>query len=102
MPQLKIEQSPDAIVVVAVLRAMLAEQRLNRFAPEVSALQAARLEQHLANRFQTRADQPPAPRRRKSQLRPVQNRMRQQIFHSLFHNSFACPPLDWAGPLHAA
>src|SRR5208283_5530646 len=86
MPQLKIEQPPDAIVVVAMLRTMFVEQLLDRFAPEVSAIQAARLKQHLANRFQSRSGQPPAPRRRKSQLRPVQDRVRQQIFDRLFQN----------------
>src|SRR5208282_683085 len=74
MPQFKIEQSPDAIVVVTVLRAMLVEQLLDRFAPEVSAIQAARFEQHVADRFETRSGQPSTPRRRKSELRPIQNR----------------------------
>src|SRR6266853_4580401 len=84
MPQFEIEQSPDEVVIIAMLRAMFIEQLLDRFAAEVSAIQAARFEQHLANRFQSWSGQPPAPRRRKSQLRPVQNRMREQILHRLF------------------
>src|SRR5712671_4171941 len=52
MPQFEIEQPPDAIVVVAMLRTMFVEQLLDCFAPEVSAIQGARLKQHLANRFQ--------------------------------------------------
>src|SRR5260370_8910460 len=71
MPQLKIEQPPDAIVVVAMLRAMFVEQLLDRFAPEVSAIQPARFKQNLANRFQARSCQPPPPRLPNPQLRPV-------------------------------
>src|SRR6202158_724469 len=89
MPQLKIEKPPDAIVVVAMLCAMFVEQVLYRFAPEIAAIQAAWFEQHLANRFQSWSGQPPAPRRRKSQLRPVQNRVWQQIFDRLFQDPFA-------------
>src|SRR5208283_5611575 len=70
MPQLKIEQTPDAIVVIAMLRAMFVKQLLDRLAPEITAIQAARLKQHFANRFQPRTGQPTAPRRRKSQLWP--------------------------------
>ncbi len=94
MPQLKIEQSPDAIVVVAMLRAMLVEKLLNGFAAEVSAIQAARFQQHLANRFQARPGQPTAPRRGESKFRAVENRVRQQVFHRFFQNPFAGQSLD--------
>src|ERR1035441_10825131 len=76
VPQLQIQQTPDAIIIVAMFRAMLSKQLFNRVAPEISTLQTARFQQHLANRLQARPGEPPAPRRRKSQLLPVENLVR--------------------------
>src|SRR6202790_2850813 len=89
MPQLKIEQSPDAIVVVATLRAMFVEKLLDCFTSEISAIQAPRFKQHFTNRFQSWSGEPSAPRCRKSQFWPVQNLVRQQILHRLLENPFA-------------
>src|SRR6202047_3775138 len=44
MPQLQVEQSPDAIVVVAVAGAMFPEELLHRGLPKKSTARAARFE----------------------------------------------------------
>ena len=41
MPELEVEQSPDAIVMIAIFSAMLGEQALNRLTPEISALKTS-------------------------------------------------------------
>src|SRR6202035_480507 len=47
MPQLQVEQSPDAIVVVAVAGSMFPEELLHRGLPKKSTAHAARFEKQL-------------------------------------------------------
>src|SRR5271168_3530238 len=82
MPHLQIEQPPDSVTVVARLRAMLAEQSLDRVRPEKSAFEAARLKHHTLQIFQLRAGQPVFPWRGEAHLLPVNNLSWEQIFDS--------------------
>src|SRR5271163_2471310 len=94
VPQFEIEQPPDAVVIVAMLRAVLVEELLDRLAPEISTVEAPRFKQHLADRFQPRPSQPAAPRRRKSELRAVKNFARQQVFDRFLKDPFTGQPLN--------
>ena len=46
VPELEIEQAPDAVVVVAMLGTMFVKEFLDGFPAEVAAIQGARLEEH--------------------------------------------------------
>src|ERR1700687_1734062 len=71
VPQLQIQQPPNPVIVIAILRPMLGKNPLNGLALEISALHAPRAGQQLFNRIQPRPRQPSAPRSRKPQLAPV-------------------------------
>src|SRR5580700_4368178 len=85
---------------------MFMENLFDRGSLEESAIRAAGLEQQILNLIQLRAGQPTAPRRRKSQLWPVDDRMREQSFHRFFQYALTCSSANldarWNahGPLH--
>src|ERR1700691_2680995 len=86
MPQLKVEQPPDAVIVVAMPCPVLVEQFLDGFAAKISAIEAARFEQHGANHFQSRSGQLDAPRSWKAKFRTIKDRVRKEVFHGFFQD----------------
>src|SRR4051812_43780985 len=94
VPQLEVQQSPDAVVVVAMFTAMFAEKTLNCFAPKVATIEGPRLEQHLPDCFQSRSGKPSAPGCGKPQFGAVNDCMRQKVFHRFLKNCLSRQPFD--------
>src|SRR3954451_17889345 len=94
LPQFQIQQSPDAIVMVAITGPMFPDQLLYRAGFEESALQTSGLEQQISDGIKLLSGQPPAPGRGKPKFRAVKNRMRQKVFHCLLQNLFACKDVE--------
>src|ERR1700730_6389841 len=74
VPQLQVEQSPDAIVVVAVAGSIFPEELLHRGLPKQSTAHVARFEKQVPVAVELRAGQPATPRSWEPQLRTINNR----------------------------
>jgi hypothetical protein len=66
VPQFEVEQAPNAIIVVAILGSMLAEELFYGGALQQSSVHAARFQKQVLDGVQLSAPQPATPRRWKS------------------------------------
>jgi hypothetical protein len=66
VPQLEVEQTPDAIIVVAIAGSMFAEEFLHGGSFKKTAIHTAWFEQQAFYVVELRTRQPATPRRRKT------------------------------------
>ncbi len=90
LPGLQIQQAPDAVAMIALVRAMLSKQLTDCLFSEQSAIKRARFEQHLFQIVELRSGQPIGPGRRETHFLAVHDIAGQQIFHRFFQNKFPC------------
>src|SRR5204863_5498524 len=83
MPELEVQEAPDAIAAVRASLGVMAQQAIDRLRIDEAALDRTAVEQHVARNRVPYASRPVGERHGETHLRPVENRLRQQPLHRL-------------------
>src|SRR5215471_19625920 len=81
VPELEVEEAPEAISAVGVTQSVIAQQPIDRMDLNKPAFTGAAIEEDLARDAVPAAFHPFGERHRKTHLRPIENRVGKQTLH---------------------